>query len=76
MRTTLDIDDPILEELRTIQKTEGRSLGQIVSTLLAESLKGTATDKSYKGLRWESAPMRARVDISDKEALCRILDER
>lgn len=76
MRTTLDIDDPVLEELRAIQKTEGRSLGQIVSTLLAESLKGAATGNAHKGLRWESVPMRARVDISDKEALCRILDER
>lgn len=77
MRTTLDIDDPVLAELRIIQKADGRSLGQIVSTLLAESLKGaaTATGKAGNRLRWKSAPLQARVNLSDKEALHRILDE-
>lgn len=74
MRTTLDIDDPVLEELRIIQKAEGRSLGQIVSSLLAESLKGAARGKTDHRLLWKSAPMQARVDLSDKEALHRILD--
>ena len=72
----MDIDDPVMEELRAIQKAEGRSLGQIVSTLLAESLKGTVTSKARTDLLWKSAPMQARVDLSDKEALHRILDKR
>lgn len=75
MRTTLDIDDPVLAELRIIQKADGRSLGQIVSTLLAESLKGAATGKAGNRLRWKSASLQARVNLSDKEALHRILDE-
>ena len=37
-RTTIDIDDPILKEIKAIQKKEGRSMGKIVSQLLAEAL--------------------------------------
>jgi hypothetical protein len=37
-RTTLDIDAPLLAELRKLQKEQRRSLGKIVSQLLAEAL--------------------------------------
>ena len=37
-RTTLDIDAPLLRELKKLQEKEGRSLGKIVSQLLAEAL--------------------------------------
>jgi len=36
MRTTLDIDDPILREVKAIHEKEGRSVGAIVSELLAD----------------------------------------
>ena len=35
MRTTLDIDGPILRELKKLQIKEGKSLGRLVSDLLA-----------------------------------------
>jgi len=35
--TTIDIDDPILKEIKAIQIREGRSMGKIVSQLLAEA---------------------------------------
>jgi hypothetical protein len=38
MRTTLDIDDPILRDLKRLQQREGKSLGRLVSDLLAQSL--------------------------------------
>ena len=34
--TTIDRDDPTLNEIRAIQKKEGQSIGKIVSQLLAE----------------------------------------
>jgi hypothetical protein len=40
MRTTIDIDDPILREVKAIHEREGRSIGSIVSELLAEALAG------------------------------------
>jgi hypothetical protein len=38
MRTTLDIDAPLLRELKQLQKKEKKALGAIVSDLLAEAL--------------------------------------
>ena len=38
MRTTLDIDGPVLHELKQRQTKEGKSLGRLVSDLLARAL--------------------------------------
>jgi len=38
MRTTIDIDDPILKEVKRLQAQQGKSLGRLVSDLLAQSL--------------------------------------
>ncbi len=38
MRTTVDIDDPILREVKAIHEKEGRSMGAVVSELLADAL--------------------------------------
>lgn len=40
MRTTLDIDAPIVGEVKALHEREGRSMGAIVSELLAEALAG------------------------------------
>jgi hypothetical protein len=75
-RTTIDIDTPLLEELKEIQKKEKKSLGDLVSQLVAEALAQRARRKSApRKLDWISRPMGARVDISDKEALYAALDE-
>ena len=39
MRTTIDIADPVLRELKRRQAQEGKSLGELVSELLAQALK-------------------------------------
>lgn len=38
MRTTLSIDDDVLEDARGIARAEGRSLGEVVTDLLRRSL--------------------------------------
>jgi hypothetical protein len=80
-RTTLDIDDPILNEIRVIQKREGRSMGKIVSQLLAEalvqqqtSLVQQQTSAKSPRFKWISRPMRSLVDLADKDEVYRILD--
>ncbi|MBE2205404.1 MAG: antitoxin [Chthoniobacterales bacterium] len=75
MRTTLDLENPILEELRALGKREGRSLGDVASRLLAEALSKHKNTKA-PGFSWKSQPMKARVDLSDKEALFAILDRK
>ncbi len=76
MRTTIDIDDPILRDLKRLQQREGKSLGRLVSDLLAQSLaarrKGEAAAPNFE---WVARPMGARVDLADKHALLDAMDE-
>jgi len=76
MRTTIDIDDPILKEVKKLQKTEGKSLGRLVSDLLARALQECkAVRPKSKPSRWISRSMGARVDLNDKEALYAAMDQ-
>ena len=75
MRTTIDIDDPILKEIRQLQRREGKSLGRLVSDLLAQALAEVRREpRSTPQLRWIAKPMGARVDLSDKHALLDAMD--
>lgn len=69
-RTTINIEAPLLRELKKEQRRSGKTLGQIVSELLAEALarKGAA-QAAPRRFQWVSRPMGARVDLADKEAL-------
>lgn len=74
MRTTLDIDNPVLRELKQLQVKEGKSLGRLVSDLLAQALKTGATPAVTSPPVWIAKPMGARVNLADKEAVYRALD--
>jgi len=75
-RTTLNIDTPLLEELRKLQKREGKPLGEVVSELVAEALAYRASRRRSRSreLSWITRSMGARIDISDKEALYAAMD--
>jgi len=63
MRTTLDLEKPILEGLKSLQKKEKISLGKIASRLLAGALTKDAAGSADKPvLQWTVA--RAMVDQS------------
>ena len=72
-RITIDIDGPLLKELKTLQKRENRSLGQIMSQLLAEAFFQRRKTPRVAKLHWVSRSMKARIDLSDKEALYTLL---
>jgi len=74
MRTTLDIDDPILREVKAIHQKEGRSMGAVVSELLADALARRRTPPRKPSFRWTSRPMNALVDLADKDAMYAALD--
>jgi len=74
MRTTLDIDDPILKEVKAIHEREGRSIGAVVSELLAEALARRRSPRTRPPFRWNSRPMKSLVDLADKEAVYAALD--
>lgn len=76
MRTTIDIDDPILRDLKRLQQREGKSLGRLVSDLLALSLAGhRGEDAARPPFEWISRPMAARIDLADKHAVLDAMDE-
>jgi hypothetical protein len=72
MRTTLDIEAPVLKQLRELQRREGVTLGELVSRLLAEAL--SRRPKRPPVFEWTARPMGALVDLADKDVVYAILD--
>jgi hypothetical protein len=77
MRTTFDIDDPVLADLKRLQKREGKSLGRLASDLLAQAL-AQARSREPRGAEfsWTSRAMGAQVDLADRDALLDAMDAR
>lgn len=75
MRTTVDLDAPILRELKRLQKIEGKSLGRLVSDLVAQAMAARrARGAPRPAFQWISRPMNARINLADKEALHAAVD--
>jgi hypothetical protein len=74
MRTTIDIDDPILSEVKRIHEKEGRSMSAVVSELLADALARRRVARTRPAFRWTSRPMKALIDLADKDAVYAALD--
>jgi len=76
MRTTVDIDDPILKDLKKIQEKEGKSLGRLISDLLAQALGQRKSAKvSTRPKQWISKAMGARIDLADREVLYAAMEQ-
>ena len=73
-RTTLDLDAPILEDLKRLQKRERKSLGRLASDLLADALSRREKGGQPRPFAWRTRSMEARVDLTDKDAVQAILD--
>ena len=75
MRTTLDIDDPILKQLKDLQARDGRSLGRLVSDLLAQALSSTeAKEAAPRYFAWNASTGPLLVDLADKDAVYEALE--
>jgi len=74
-RTTIDIDAPVLRDLKRLQKQERKSLGRLVSELVTKALHNSkAVHAGPSSFRWISRSMRAQIDLTDKEAVYEALD--
>lgn len=73
-RTTINIDASVLREVKRLAKARGKSLTQVVSELLAAALPDREKPVTAPKLKWRTAPMRARVDLEDKDAVQAALD--
>ena len=75
MRTTLNIDDDVLIAVRELAKRESRSLGDMMSSLLRQSLtRGKAGDKAESGQAAEFGfhPFPKRGGIVTNELIYRL----
>jgi len=76
MRTTVDIDDPILKDLKKLQQKQSKSLGRLISDLLAQALgERKASKGSTRPSLWISKAMGARIDLADREALYAAMEQ-
>ena len=74
-RTTLNIDGPVLEDLKRLQRKEKKPLGRLVSDMLAKVLgEARAAKRDRPALKWTAVEMRAKVDLEDKEAVYAALE--
>lgn len=76
MRTTIDLDATVLQQLKRRSQRTGKSMSQLASELLARSLDDAdrQVDASPK-LSWIANELgRARVDLEDKEAVRALLE--
>lgn len=73
MRTTIDIDPVVFEQLKRRQAVERKTLGALVSELLAAAL-AERDERTPAAISWPSAALGALVDIDDRDALRALLD--
>ena len=66
MRTTIDIDDPILKKIKAIQARDGRSLGRLVSDLLAQALASEVKEAAPQYFAWTASAGALRVDLANR----------
>ena len=75
-RTTVDIDASVLRELKKRQLRERKTLGQLISELLAKAIESENDTTGARPFSWVSRDLQPRVDIKDKDALWSVLDGR
>ena len=76
MRTTLDINDPLLAEAKSVAAQRGLSLKALVEDALRERLRGLGDSRrvaeplpTYSG-----AGLQPGVDLTDSAALIEVMD--
>ncbi len=73
-RTTVDIDASVLRELKKRQEREHKTLGELISELVAKAL--AADEGAAPEFTWVTRDLQPRVDLEDKEAVSAMLDDR
>jgi hypothetical protein len=75
-RTTIRIDDPVLKDLKLLQRRERKPLGQLVSELLAEALgrRHGAAPVPEPPFVWHTQPMGFKIDLADQDAVWALVD--
>ena len=75
-RTTVNLDPSVLRALKRRAEDERKSLGDVISEIVGPALAQGGKPPPPPRLRWHTAPMNPKVDLEDKEAVRRALEER
>jgi len=75
-RTTLDIDDALLRELKKKAAAEGRTLQAVVNEYLKRAAAAPARGKYRLQLAGWRAELRPGVDLFDRDKLLDLMDGR
>lgn len=75
-RTTLDIDDALLRELKKKAAAEGRTLQAVVNEHLKRAVAAPPASKYRLRLTGWKAELRPGVDLFDRDKLLDLLDGR
>lgn len=74
MKTTLVIEDGVMRKLKARAAQEGRTMSELVETALRRMLEEQPVERDLPPLPVMKA--RELVDISDRDALYRAMEER
>ena len=75
MRTTITLDNFLLQKVKSISHKEKKTLTKMMGELLALGLK--ARENKVPGstrIKWHTQSMGEKFDISDKDLLYQVLD--
>lgn len=76
-RTTVNLDPSVLRALKRRAAEEGKSLGDVISEIVAAALARREGKTASPRLRWHTSPMGPpKVDLEDKEAVRKALGDR
>ncbi|HEX9122480.1 MAG TPA: antitoxin [Actinomycetota bacterium] len=69
-RTTVNLDPSVLRGLKRRAQAEGKSLGDVISEIVAPALDREQRASTPPRLRWHTARMGPpKVDLEDEEAV-------
>ena len=74
-RTTVHIDPGVLRDLKRLQIVEEKTLGVLVSELLADALHRRGEAAAPPTFSWTARPMGSLIDLENPDAVLRALDD-
>ena len=79
MRTTVNIDDRLLAEVKVLAAREHRTIGSVVEDALRALLEsGASSDADHVSLPTfepKNPALRAGVDLEDREAVLQVMEQ-
>ena len=77
MRTTIDIEDHLLRELKAWAAREGTTLARLVNRLLKQSRRsGSVPKRPFRLTTFRGDGLRPGVNLEDRDALYDVMDGR